>query len=420
MTPKTELPTSIQRLKQRYSKGFKHVWKNRTPPWRSKLIQSDDLPKKEGLIPGLPYGVYMCDLLKKVRQASFPTVYQCVGYLNKRGFRYHVDEWVNFEQGITLPSEEEIMLISEIFLLPVEEMKLLRNIQHTSLEHNRIQPKLAQIIEEGKNWEREVCGLIASSSLFLEPNLCHFSSIRNTLIFSAGIFNFRNSKKRGMKQFVTLDSLWYFWERSLWNSQQTIEDVQEVPDKKQKSKQRSSLPVILSYQIDVSGHIEQTIIANKDLEIKKCFQSISLEHWSKPLQLSYVPEHTPLSAIPHTLTSMIQYIKDHLWDFDFENLSYKDDYESTEWKLILEALQFQSHHILYIHNKDEVVCDVCPNIEIQPNHDIFLNWSRDKSIFIKNYEIQPFFVKQKGEVLLACNRPLPLDWWLFYIQQELE
>ena len=58
-----------------------------------------------------------------------------------------------------------------------------------------------------------------------------------------------------------------------------------------------------------------------------------------------------------------------------------------------------------------------PDVEILFHPKVYSHWSKDKS-FIGDYEIHPLWVKNFRRLHLASNRPLPVEWWLHYIDTE--
>ena len=77
-----------------------------------------------------------------------------------------------------------------------------------------------------------------------------------------------------------------------------------------------------------------------------------------------------------------------------------------------------TEHVLYIMNNEEKSFSKAPSVELSPNSKVYSHWSKDKSFFIGDYEIHPLWVKLSGDYILASNRPLPVEWWLHYIDTE--
>ena len=412
---------SLQELKDRYSKGLQTVVNARRPCWR--IDQSETALSGQNhkvLVEGLPAGVYICDLLKKYRTSYFDSVYRCLGYLKKNGYNCTLEDWSYFEEGYAVPSEGEITVISNIIGFPTSEMLQLRRAQLEQSQYKITDQSIFNLKQEALRWEHEVCGIIARSELFFTKGLSIHPQIRDTLIFSSGTVDHFRHNRKCEKQCVTLEVLWNHWEREFWSRPK---NDHFDPNTKEVTSSRDLFPISISYTILGRGTVDITQIIDDHFVIHTAKGNKPYQHWCESIPLHFSPQNIHQHAIPHTFTSMIEELKANILEWDISNINPDKSkcskrFSLEEWKHIKHILQLNSEHVLYIMNSEEKSFQSCPNVDISPNPKVYSHWSRDRSFLIGDYEIHPLWVKISGNYILASNRPLPVEWWLYYIDTE--
>ena len=415
---------SIQEIKEKYKKGLMAVVKDRRPIWRSDGLMNQECKPNDSdedvLIEGLPPGVYICDLLKKYRKTYFRSIFQCLGYLKENGYKCHLEDWSYFEEGYVIPSEDELTKISTIIGFPVQEMLQLRRVQKEKLQYKITDKKIFILKQDARQWEHQICGIIATSNIFFEQGLVIHPLIRNTLVFSSGTIDFFEDRKNGLKQSVTLEVLWNHWVRNFWSGPK--EEFLDV-DSKQVEMTKNLLPITISYTISDHGSISLSQIIDEEFLIHTEKGNKYFQHWYDPIELHFSPNKVSDQAIPHTLTSMIYALKNQILEWDLSNLNSENPklirrYSKEDWYHIEDIIKMEHRHVLHILDKECKIFEKGPNIEITPNPKVYSHWSRDKSFFVEDFELHPHWVKKDNNYILACNRPLPVEWWLHYIKTE--
>lgn len=414
---------SLQEIKERYSKGLQSVVNERQPNWRadnSDLSNTSVSQNHKVLVEGLPAGVYICDLLKKYRTSYFDSIYQCLGYIKQNGFHCTLEDWSYFEEGYAVPSEDELREISTIIGFPTNEMLQLRRAQLEQLKYKITDQSIFTIKQEVLRWEHEVCGIIARSKLFFSKGLPIHPQVRDTLIFSSGTIDHFRHNRRSETQCVTLEVLWNHWEREFWSRPKT-ESID--PEVSKAEANRDLFPIAISYTISERGTVDITQIIDDHLLVHTVKGNKPYQHWCENIPLQFAPQDIHQQAIPHTLTSMIERLKRGVLGWDLSNINpdkskYFKQFSPEERTQFKHILQLNSEHVLYIMDSEEKTFQSGPDVEILFHPKVYSHWSKDKSFFIGDYEIHPLWVKISGDYILASNRPLPVEWWLHYIDTE--
>ena len=434
----------IENLKEKYKQGLEHVVEHRKPTWRPDGCKKTDLStsdleeqnKQSGLIEGLPAGVLLGDLLKKFRLHCYRSKYHCVGHLNNKGFDCDIDRWTDIEENYDIPNNEDLDQISTILGLPTEQMLELRDAQLKHFRENITIQNIQALQNECKTWEHRICGMMWNSQLFHDYSLGIHPIIRNTLIFSSGSIHCMNQGTKKTRQCATLEVLWQHWSEE--NNEmllQNIESEMNVATKHDKNNnknnnvkvnqynqtKRDQPSITVSYTITEDQKINSTIVMGPTHHIENILGKTIYENYISPISLQFDPHKISSTAVPHTLISMIEYIKTYIIDLDLCEQTGENKHHINRvqhQKYIDEIEQFDNSYTLYVKGKDFKICKKPPDVAIKPNSTIFIPWSQDKSILVQEYEIHPFGVKYNGEYILACNRPLPLEWWMFYIESE--
>ena len=433
---------ALENLKEKYKLGLAHVVEHRKPTWRpdgyKKTVpatsNSDESTNQNVLIEGLPAGVMLGDLLKKYRLHCYRSKYHCVGHLNNKGFDCDIDRWTDIEENYDIPNKEDLTQISTILGLPTEQMIQLRDAQLKYSRENITDQKIKALQNECKTWEHRICGMMWNSNFFHDHSLGIHPIIRDTLIFSSGSIHSFNQGTKKTRQCATLEVLWQHWSEE--NNEmllQKIESKMKATNKNKKINHKDSqtksnhlgnikqdqTSITVSYTITEEQQINSTIVMGPTHHIENILGRKMFQNYISPVSLHFDPQKVSPTAIPHTLISMIEYIKKRMINWDFCDQNNKQNIDHVPYQKYIEEIgQFNNGYILYIKGKDFINCKIPPDIAIKPNSEIFIPWSQDKSILFQQYEIHPFWVKYNGEYILACNRPLPLEWWMFYIESE--